>query len=62
MSRSKTPHSCAPIGQRVRVTLKNGEEFVDKFRESKGARRFFDEHVVRQGDIVTFTIVKGHRP
>lgn len=60
MSRGKQCHSTAPIGQRVRVTLKSGEAFVDKFRESKGQRRFFDEHVVRQGDIVTFTIVKGN--
>lgn len=49
------------MGQRVRVVLKNGEEFVEKFREAKGTMRIFDQHRVRQGDIATFTIVKGYR-
>lgn len=60
MSRSKQAHSVAPAGQRVRVTLREGGEFVDKFREAKGQRRYFDNHVVRQGQILTFTIVKGN--
>lgn len=44
----------------MRVTLKNGESFVEKFKEAKGTLRVFEHRRVRQGDILTFTIVKGN--
>lgn len=59
MSR-KTPHtSCIP-GSRVYVETRDGERFVDKFREKKGNYRLFDNHKIHKGNIAVFFIVKGN--
>lgn len=59
MSR-KQPHTACTPGQRVRVTLRNGEAFIAKFKERKSARVIFDDREVKRGDISTFTVVKGY--
>ena len=58
MSR-KQPHTSCPPGQRVRVVLRNGREFIAKFRERRGKWVTFDDRRVLRGDISIFTIVKG---
>ena len=56
----KTPHTSCWEGKRVRIILKDGSQFVDKFWGSKGVGRMFKEHPkVRQGDIKSFSIFKG---
>jgi hypothetical protein len=56
----KQPHTACTPGQRVMVTLRNGESFVAKFKERRSARVIFDDRTVRRGDISTFTVVKGY--
>lgn len=56
----RTPHTGTWEGKRVRVKLKNGTVFVDKFDGSKGKYRFFKEKgKVLVGEIASFIIWKG---
>jgi hypothetical protein len=56
----RTPHTSCWEGKRVRVTLKDGSTFIDKFDGSKGQYRFFKKRgKVRAGDIKSFMIWKG---
>jgi hypothetical protein len=55
----KQPHTACTPGQRVQVTLRNGDSFVAKFKERKNSKVYFDDRMVRRGDIATFTVVKG---
>lgn len=56
----RTPHTSCPRGKRVRVVLKDGTEFVDKFMEhTAGHLVIFAAHQVRQGDIKIFTILRA---
>lgn len=55
----RTPHSGTWEGKRVKVVLKSGESFIDKFAGSKGKYRFFKNHSrVQVGDIKAFIIWK----
>ena len=54
----RTPHSGCWEGKRVKVVLKNGTEFIDKFDGSKGKYRYFKEKgKVMVGDIKRFIIM-----
>jgi hypothetical protein len=56
----KTPHTGAWEGKRIKVTLKDGTTFVDKFAGSKGKWRFFEQFgKVEAGSIKRFIIWKG---
>ena len=56
----KTPHTGCWEGKRVRVILKDGTVFIDKFWGAKGKWRMFKEHAkVAKGDIKSFVIWKG---
>lgn len=56
----RTPHTSCWEGKRVKVRLRNGTEFIDKFWGSKGNYRLFKERGrVRSGDIIRFVIWKG---
>lgn len=56
----RTPHTGVWEGKRVRVTLKDGEVFIDKFWGKKGKWRMFKTHPkVAAGDIKSFVIWKG---
>jgi len=54
----KQAHSSAPRGKKIRVVLKDGTEFVDKFIERRPSTVVFAEHVVRVGDMKSFTIYR----
>jgi hypothetical protein len=55
----RTPHTGCWEGKRVRVTLLNGEVFIDKYDGAKGKWRFFVNHPkVAAGDIKSFVIWK----
>jgi hypothetical protein len=56
MSRHKKPHTHAPRGKRIRVVLKDGTEFVDKFLERRSKQIVFSERSVAIGLIESFTI------
>lgn len=56
---AKQPHTACPRGQRVKVVLRNGKQFIAKFMERRSHRVIFDDREVRRGDIAQFTIVKG---
>ncbi len=52
-------HSSTYKGKRVRIKLKNGDVFVDKFVDSKGRYIFFEEHgKIAKKDIANFSINK----
>ena len=52
-------HSSTYKGKRVRIKLKDGEVFVDKFVDSKGRYIFFEERgKVAKKDISNFSINK----
>lgn len=52
-------HSSTYKGKRVRIKLKNGDVFVDKFVDSKGRYIFFEERgKVAKKDIANFSINK----
>ncbi len=56
----RTPHTVCWEGKRVKVKLKDGACFIDKFDGSKGKYRFFKTvGKVAVGDIKSFTIWKG---
>ncbi len=50
------PHTHAPRGKRIRVRLKDGSVFVDKFIERRSHDIVFAERVVRAATIKSFTI------
>jgi hypothetical protein len=50
------PHTHAPRGKRIRVVLKDGSVFVDKFIERRAHDVVFAERTVRAGLIKSFTI------
>ena len=52
-------HSSTYKGKRVRIKLKDGEVFIDKFLDSKGRYIFFEERgKVAKKDISNFSINK----
>lgn len=52
-------HSGTYKGKRVRIKLKNGDVFVDKFLDSKSGYCIFEEHGrVAKKDISNFSIHK----
>lgn len=55
----RTPHTAVKKGKRVKVVLKNGEEFVDKFIDRKSRYVTFETRRVLKGDIKSFAIFKG---
>lgn len=56
----RTPHTSCWEGKRVRVKLKSGYFFIDKFAGSKGKYRYFQDFgKVAAGDIASFVIWKG---
>lgn len=55
-----TPHSGVWEGKRVKVKLKDGSWFVDRFFRAKGKFRLFEVHgKVAVGEIKSLTIWKG---
>ena len=55
----KQPHSRVQRGKKVKVHLKNGEEFIAKFHEKHGNRiMFYDHSEIMQGDLEKFIIYK----
>ena len=57
----RTPHTSCQRGKRVKIVLKNGDEFIAKFSESKGRYVYLDggNKRVQRGQIKKFTILKG---
>ena len=55
----RTPHTAAKKGKRVKVVLKNGEEFIGKFVDRKSKYVMFETRKVLKGDIKSFAIFKG---
>lgn len=54
----RTPHTVCRSGKRVYVKLKDGTEFIERFKEKRGNRVFFEKHQVHHGDIIRFVIYK----
>lgn len=52
-------HTSAPRGKRIRVVLKDGTTFVDRFLEGTGKFVVFFERKVVRGDIKEFTICRS---
>ena len=53
-------HSSTYKGKRVRIKLKNGDSFVDKFVDTKSGVVYFEERgKVLKKDIKNFKIYKG---
>ena len=57
----RTPHTAVKKGKRVKVVLKSGEEFIDKFVDRKSRYVTFENRKVLKGDIKSFAIFKGPR-
>jgi hypothetical protein len=57
-----TPHARTYTGKRVRVVLKDGTVFVDKFVEAKSRTVTFEGRTVLRGAIKSFTIWRPQRP
>lgn len=55
----KTPHTSTYKGKRVYVRLKNGERFVDKFKDKHGKKVIFETREELSGDIKAFSIYRG---
>jgi len=55
----RTPHTAVKKGKRVKVILKSGEVFVDKFIDRKSRYVAFETRKVLKGDIKSFAIFKG---
>ncbi len=59
----RQPHTACYRGKRVRVKLKSGEVFVDKFHDrTKSFVVFQSGREVKKGDIVSFSFYKGLMP
>jgi hypothetical protein len=56
-----TPHTSTYTGKRVRVVLKDGTVFVDKFVEAKSRTVIFEKHQVTRGEIRSLTIFRQDR-
>lgn len=54
----RTPHTSAPRGKRIHVTLKDGTKFIDKFIERTPNHVVFENRRVWAGDIKAFKIYK----
>jgi hypothetical protein len=54
----KTPHTGVWKGKRIKVVMKDGEVFIDRFLERKSRWVFFNNHKVERGKIKSFSIVK----
>lgn len=54
----RTPHTSCRKGKRVRVVMKDGTIFIDKFVEQTGKFNIFEGHKVRTGEIRAFSIYK----
>lgn len=55
----KTPHTAVYKGKRVKVILRDGEEFIDKFVDRKSRFVIFENHSkVLRGSIKSFAIIK----
>jgi hypothetical protein len=53
-------HTSTYKGKRVRVKLKDGTVFVDKFLDEKGRHIHFEEHgAIAKRDVVNFSINKN---
>lgn len=53
-------HTSTYKGKRVRVKLKDGTVFVDKFLDKKGSHILFEEHGrIATSDVVNFSINKN---
>ena len=52
----RQPHTSTFKGKRVYVRLKNGERFVDKFKDKKGKFVIFETRTERKEDIKAFAI------
>lgn len=55
---SRTPHTCCARGKRVRVTLTNGDTFVDRFVGRTSRAVMFEKRKVVRSEIKAFTIWK----
>ena len=52
-------HTHAPRGKRVKVTLHNGETFIDKFKENESGYIYFYEHEkVKKNLVYKLSIVR----
>lgn len=58
MARQRTPHTSCARGKRVRVVLRTGETFVDKFMAKTSREIVFAQRRVARGEIRAFTIWK----
>ncbi len=54
----KTPHTSAKQGKRIKVVMKDGTIFIDKYLGKKSTKVMFDNHTVVRGNIKSFTIFK----
>lgn len=54
----RTPHTAVKKGKRVKVVLKSGETFIDKFMDRKARYVIFENHKVEKGNIKSFSIFK----
>lgn len=54
-----TPHTACRQGKRVKVTLKDGTSFIDRFLGQKSTFILFQTRRVNRGQIKSFTIHKG---
>jgi hypothetical protein len=56
----KQPHTRTNRGKRVRVELKNGEVFIDRFLERTPKKwLIFESRKVRAGDVKAFSDVRA---
>lgn len=59
----KQPHTACYRGKRVRVKLKSGEVFLDRFHDRTKSVVFFQSgRKVLKGDIVSFSFYKANLP
>lgn len=56
----RTPHTATYKGKRVKVVLKDGTEFIDRFKDSKSKYVMFDRRTVKRSDIKKFILIKGN--
>lgn len=54
----KACHTSAPKGKRVRVVMRNGDSFIDKFVEKKSSRIIFETRTVNTREMASMTIVR----
>lgn len=54
----KQSHTAVPRGKRVRVVLKNGDTFIDKFIERRAHEVVFEKHTTPIADMESMTIYR----